>query len=144
MPSWCGQHVCELLSEHFMGRKGVVFNSGTSAAPFLVWEHSIHCRERLNRGIYCLHVSSCSHFMPQIFSLVKCPSQSLLPNPGVQLLRPAWLSALPAGKFLLPWYSPLPSPMNCLPFVPRRSGSGGKICIAQIFIMQCRSFSLEL
>lgn len=44
------------------------------------------------RHLNCLHVSSCSHFLPQIFPLAKCPSQSLLPNPGVQLLRPGLLS----------------------------------------------------
>lgn len=89
MPSRCWQDVSELLSEFFMSCK----SSGLTA------ELVLHCFLFEQRHLNCLHVSSCSHFLPQIFPFAKCPSQSFLLNLGVQLLRPGLLSPQPADKF---------------------------------------------
>lgn len=120
VPSWCWQHVCELLSEFFMLRKGVVFNSWTSVASFCVWELCANCRERLKGGMNCLHVSSCSHFLSQVFRLAECPSQSLFPDPVVQLLKPGLLFPQTADKSSCNRTVPIPFAANNLPFALRK------------------------
>lgn len=134
MPSRCWQDVGELLSEFFMSCK----SSGLTA------ELVLHCFLFEQRHLNCLHVSSRSHFLPQIFPFAKCPSQSLLLNLGVQLLRPGSLSPQPADKFSCNDTVPSPSLTNNLPFAPGKNGSSQNIHISQFFVMQCGSFSLTL
>lgn len=134
MPSWCWQGVSELLSEFFMLRK----SSGVTA------ELVLHCFLFEQRHLICLHISSCSHFLPQIFPLARRPSLSLLLNLEVQLLGPGLLSLQPAVKFSCNDTIPSPCLTNNLPYAPRKNGSRQNIPISQIFVMQCGSFLLGL
>lgn len=109
MPSWCWQHVSELL-EFFMLCK----SSGLTA------ELVLHCFLFKQRHLNCSHFSSCSHFMPQIFLLAKCPSLSLLLNLRVQLLGPGLLSPRPAEKSSCNDTVLSPSLTNNLTFAPRK------------------------
>lgn len=133
-PSWCWQGISEMLSESFM----LCRSSGLTA------ELVLHCFLFEQRHLNCLHVSSCSHFLPQIFPLAKWPSQSLLLHLGVQLLRPDLLSPQPADKFSCNDTIPSPSLTNNLLFASRKSGFSQNINISQNFVMQCRSFLLGL
>lgn len=134
MPSWCWQGVSELLSEFFTLCK----SSGLKA------ELVLHCFLFEQRHLNCLHGSSCSHFLPQIFPLAKHPSLSLLLNLRVQLLRPSLLSPQPADKFSCNDTVPSPSLTNNLPFAPRKNSLSQNIHISQMFVMQRGSFLLGL
>lgn len=120
MPSWCWQDVSELLSE-FKLRK----------SSSLKAELVLYCFLFEQRHLNCLHVSSCSHFLLQIFPPAKYPSLSLLLNLGVQLLRPGLLSSQLADKFSCNDTVPSPSLTNNLPFAPRKNGSSQNIHISQ-------------